>query len=419
MTVQHSLFRRQLKAPFGGPANVPAEWEPFMAAVDQAYLEADVDRRMVERSLELSSQETAAGATRRCAHSSRSGATRRRAHRRRSRERRARVEIDARATRSAAPQSQKMEAIGRLAGGVAHDFNNLLTVIIGYTELLLAERPRRPTPSRDDARRRSAAPAERAAALTQQLLAFSRRQVLNPRSLDLNDDRRGHGADAAAADRRGHRAGDAARRRTSGLVRADPGQIEQVIMNSAVNARDAMPGGGTLTIETAQRRRSTSAAPAAIPTSPPGDYVHARRDRHRHAAWTPDAGARSSSRSSRPRSRQGHRPRALDGLRHRQAERRHIWVDSEPGKGTTFKIYLPRLEDALARRGPSRRQTPEPPARIRDDPARRGRGRRARASRARCSRARLRGASRPATRRGDRAAQAARWSRSTCWSRTW
>ncbi len=145
-------------------------------------------------------------------------------------------------------QSQKMDAIGRLAGGVAHDFNNVLTVILGYAGLLLEQL------GADDPRRSEATEihkaAERASALTRQLLAFSRKQVLQPRPIDLNSVaaniepmlRRLIGEDVQLTIEAG---GGLAR------VKADPGQIEQVIMNLAVNARDAMPGGGKLTIATA------------------------------------------------------------------------------------------------------------------------------------------------------------------------
>jgi len=152
-------------------------------------------------------------------------------------------------------QSQKMEAIGRLAGGVAHDFNNLLTVINGYSDMILGDI------GGDDERRgdveviRDAA--TRASALTAQLLAFSRRQILQPKVMDLNDAI----ADATKLLRRliGEDVVLTVRNAASpAWIKADPGQVQQVIMNLAVNARDAMPGGGTLTIGTGHADRSGS-----------------------------------------------------------------------------------------------------------------------------------------------------------------
>ncbi len=164
--------------------------------------------------------------------------------------------------------SQKMDAIGRLAGGVAHDFNNVLTVILGYTGLLLDQL------GTDDPRRSEATEiyraAERAASLTRQLLAFSRKQVLQPRPVDLNAVianiepmlRRLIGEDVQLTIAGGE-----------GLwrVKADPGQIEQVIMNLAVNARDAMPRGGKLTIETVNAE--LDAGGARQQGASPGRYV--------------------------------------------------------------------------------------------------------------------------------------------------
>src|SRR4029453_4309408 len=166
-------------------------------------------------------------------------------------------------------QSQKMEAVGRLAGGVAHDFNNLLMAMSGYAELLLRSLPD------DDARRRHAKEilraGDRAAALTRQLLAFSRRQVLQPRILDLNATlsemndllRRLIGEDVSLV---------VAPAPGLGRVRADPGQIEQVILNLAVNARDAMPEGGRLIAETASVDLGES-DPRRHAIMPPGRYV--------------------------------------------------------------------------------------------------------------------------------------------------
>ncbi|MCI0530678.1 MAG: ATP-binding protein, partial [candidate division Zixibacteria bacterium] len=145
-------------------------------------------------------------------------------------------------------QSQKMEAVGRLAGGIAHDFNNLLTVILGYSEMLASRIPKGDPLHKDvDEVKKSAV---RAASLTKQLLAFSRKQVLQPRKLNLN-------VVVTETEKMLRRLIDENIELATvtspmlGSVMADPGQIEQVIMNLVVNARDAMDGGGRLTIETA------------------------------------------------------------------------------------------------------------------------------------------------------------------------
>ncbi|HVY62361.1 MAG TPA: ATP-binding protein, partial [Planctomycetota bacterium] len=166
-------------------------------------------------------------------------------------------------------QAQKMEAVGRLAGGVAHDFNNLLTAITGYSDLAVAAlRPEDPL-RRDLEEIRKAA--LRAAQLTRQLLAFSRKQVIEPRLMDLNSVlanlepmlRRLIGEDIALEAKPG---------RCLSVVQADPGQVEQVIMNLVVNARDAMPDGGRLALETADVRLD-EAHPLRPADLRPGAYV--------------------------------------------------------------------------------------------------------------------------------------------------
>jgi two-component system cell cycle sensor histidine kinase/response regulator CckA len=166
-------------------------------------------------------------------------------------------------------QSQKMEAIGRLAGGIAHDFNNLLTAIIGYSQLLLSRL------NEDDPMRMEIVEIEksgrRAASLTSQLLAFSRKQVIQPRVLDLNSVisdldkmlRRVIGEDIDLIN---------VLNRTLAPVKMDPGQVEQIIMNLAVNGRDAMPRGGRLIIETRNVEFDEHFTESEV-LIPPGSYV--------------------------------------------------------------------------------------------------------------------------------------------------
>ena len=243
-------------------------------------------------------------------------------------------------------QAQKMEAVGRLAGGVAHDFNNLLTVIIGYSELVLGELgasdPLRGDGHREIRQRRRAPPS-----LTRQLLAFSRKQVLEPKVLDLNDvvtetaarcSPRLIGEDIELVTR--------ARQPASATSRPTPARSSRCIMNLAVNARDAMPNGGKLTIETAnvdRRRRRLAGKMAGLP---PGPLRRCSRCRDTGSGMDSRGRSRtSSSRSSPPRSR----ARAPgSGCRRSTASSSRAAatsaVDSELGRGTTFQIYLPRVE---------------------------------------------------------------------------
>ncbi|MBZ5707102.1 MAG: response regulator [Acidobacteriia bacterium] len=235
-------------------------------------------------------------------------------------------------------QSQKMEAIGRLAGGIAHDFNNLLMVISGYCEFLLdriGSNPELRGPAQE-----IASAADRATSLTRQLLAFSRKQMLAPKVVDLNAVvtenlkmlTRVIGEDIDLVMVPG---GDI------GAVKADPGQIEQVIMNLAVNARDAMPHGGKLTIETANVALDDNYARFHAPVQP-GDYVmlaisdtgvgmDTDTQTHIFEPFFTTKGPKGT----------GLGLSTVYGIIKQSGG--YVWVYSEPGKGTTFKIYLPRI----------------------------------------------------------------------------
>lgn len=239
-------------------------------------------------------------------------------------------------------QAQKMEAVGRLAGGVAHDFNNLLTAIIGYSQIVLGSLG--PTDSLRKEVEEILRAGKRASSLTSQLLAFSRRQVLQPVVLDLNLIvgntvkmlRRLIGEDIHLVTMLSPELG---------RVKIDPGQIEQVIMNLAVNARDAMPRGGTLTIETSDSTLDDTYAREHININP-GPYV---------MIAVSDTGvgmdAKTQSQIFEPFfTTKGQGLGTGLGLSMVygiiKQSGGYIWVYSEEGKGTTFKIYLPRVEEA-------------------------------------------------------------------------
>ena len=237
-------------------------------------------------------------------------------------------------------QSQKMEAVGRLAGGIAHDFNNLLMVISGYAEFLLERLG--PEPALRAPAQEIASAAGRASSLTRQLLAFSRKQMLAPKILDLNSVvtenlkmlRRMIGEDI-----------DLALVAANGLgsVRADAGQVEQVIMNLAVNARDAMPSGGRLTIETSNVTVDQEHAPFQAPLKP-GNYVLL-------SITDTGAGMDSETQShifepfftTKGPKGTGLGLSTVYGIVKQSGG--YIWVNSDPGQGTTFKIYFPRVAD--------------------------------------------------------------------------
>jgi PAS domain S-box-containing protein len=241
-------------------------------------------------------------------------------------------------------QSQKIEAVGQLAGGIAHDFNNLLTTITGYIELLLsslaADDPRR---SHAEQVRRSA---QRAAALTQQLLAFSRRQVLEPKTLDLNE------VVSGIEEMLRRLIGEHIELRTRRApdiwpVRADPGQLEQAIMNLVVNARDAMPGGGRLTIETANAELDSAYVGIHMSVEPGGYAMIAVTDSG--IGMTPEVRARLFEPFFTTKEQGKGTGLGLSttyGIVKQSGG--YIWCYSEPGTGTTFKIYLPRADKAAA-----------------------------------------------------------------------
>src|SRR5213595_2790806 len=236
-------------------------------------------------------------------------------------------------------QSQKMEAVGQLAGGIAHDFNNLLTAILGSTQLLLHNTPV------GDARREDAEEIRhaglRAAELTRQLLAFSRRQVLAPKVLDVN-------AVVANMDRMLRRLlGEDVELATSrdpaaGTVNADPGQLEQVLLNLAVNARDAMPGGGRLSIGTTRvtlreehverRHRMPAGDYVCLAVADTGVGMDETTQAHLFEPFftTKEVGKGT-----------GLGLATVYGIVKQSGG--YIWVYSEAGHGTTVKIYLPRV----------------------------------------------------------------------------
>jgi two-component system, cell cycle sensor histidine kinase and response regulator CckA len=238
-------------------------------------------------------------------------------------------------------QAQKLESVGRLAGGIAHDFNNMLTAINGYSDLTLRRM------KEDDPLRRNVAEikkaGERSAALTQQLLAFSRQQILQTRIIDLNDIitdtakllQRLIGEDIQLV---------TALNPNAGRIEADPGQLSQVIMNLAVNARDAMPQGGKLTIETSrfyQDEKST----ARYVSLPPGRYV---------ALSVSDTGVGMSKEiqervfepfftTKEIGKGTGLGLATVYGIVKQSGG--NIWVYSEEGLGTTFRVYFPLVEN--------------------------------------------------------------------------
>ena len=252
-------------------------------------------------------------------------------------------------------QSQKLEAIGQLAGGVAHDFNNLLTVISGYSDMVLKRIRKDPIlrPQIEEIRKAAA----RAASLTRQLLAFSRKQVLDPKVLDLNSIvadmdrllRRLIGEDIELV---------AVCSESLGRVKADPGQLSQVIVNLVINSRDAMPNGGKITIETNTVKLDELYAANHVPVSA-GEYVmlaisdtgegmdRATQQQIFEPFFTTKAVGKGT----------GLGLSMVYGVVKQSGG--YIWVYSELGVGTTFKIYLPLVHEKLEQTSRQVRELPK------------------------------------------------------------
>lgn len=241
-------------------------------------------------------------------------------------------------------QAQKMEAVGMLAGGVAHDFNNLLTIISGYSHLILNNLS--PGDPNHYAAAQILKAGERAAALTKQLLAFSRRQVLQPQVLDLNNLVTGLSSMLQRL------IGEDIDLRLAldpslGRVNADPGQIEQVLMNLVVNARDAMPKGGSLTIETSNveldrsytgRHLSAKLGPHVLLAV--SDSGHGMDETTRARLFEPFFTTKSAGKGT------GLGLSTVFGII--QQSGGSLEVYSEPDRGTSVKVYLPRIDQPVA-----------------------------------------------------------------------
>ena len=358
----HSLLRRQLKRCFGDQASIPAEWRVLISAVNEAYLQSDLDRTMLERSLDLSSEElseangrmrSAVTALQEARLELESRVGERTQELTVANETLRRASVEQRDLEERLRQAQKMEAIGRLAGGVAHDFNNLLTVIFGQSEWLLEEAA---NASSRAAIQEIQQAAESAASLTRQLLAFSRQQALTPTILDINELVR--------------KTNLLLRRLISedielvtnlefdvGMVCADAGQLQQVLLNLGVNARDAMPHGGRLTIATSSRIFEDGSVVADVGVKP-GRYVVLTVE-DTGIGMDADVRARIFEPFFTTKAlNQGTGLGLATAYGIVQQSDGAIDVRSEPGQGTTFRVFLPRVSAPLQRSAPDERRVP-------------------------------------------------------------
>lgn len=344
----HSLLRRQLKRHVGDPTAVPPEWQAFIEAVDQAYRQSDVDRLMIERSLDLSSEELgdanaqmrqAVHALQRAHLELESRVEERTRELTDANESLRRASLEQRRLEEELRQVHKMEAIGRLAGGIAHDFNNLLVVIFGQADALMHDGL--PESARTGVREILQS-AESAAALTRQLLAFSRRQMLSPTVLDLNELvkttsvllRRLVGEDIELVIDL-----DAG----AGCVCADAGQLQQVLLNLAANARDAMPQGGRLTVAT---------SPEVIETGGGGSLAHGLYVLLTVSDTGMGMDEEVKARIFEPFFTTKEQPHGIGlGLATVYGivsqSNGHVDVLSTPGAGATFRVWLPAVAQAI------------------------------------------------------------------------
>ncbi len=360
--MMHPLLERQLRRTFGDAPPGGASWGRWIEAVDRSYRENDEDRQLLERSLELTSQElleknrllrednerlrTAESALRESERKFRELAEQLEARVAERTRRLAESNEDLReqigqreAAETLLRQAQKMEAIGRLAGGVAHDINNQLSGVLGFAGLAQQSLPPGHPAHADLARVEEAG--EKAAGISRQLLAFSRKQLLAPQVVDPHDvvaqaERllaRLLGEDIAIA---------LVREGQPVRTRVDPGQLEQAILNLAINARDAMPDGGRITITTAGDALDAAAA-AGRPGAQPGAYARISVQDTGHG-MAPDVLARIFEPffTTKPVGKgTGLGLAMVHGFVYQSGG--FVEVESAPGVGTTFRLWFPAV----------------------------------------------------------------------------